>query len=70
LVDPNSVELQEPPKNLDDLYVTALYRHVLPYDNVSNISQRMSDGLCRMSTGAGAVQRQFYTQQEQVRYPK
>src|SRR6476661_5352892 len=69
LFDPNSADVQPPPKDPDE-YVAALNRHGLGFDNISRLALGMSDALCRMSTGAGMVRRQFHTRQEQVRFPK
>jgi hypothetical protein len=69
LVDPNSVPLAPPPRDGADLDVAALYSHVLGFDNISKLSQRLSDSFCRLSTGGGHAQRQFYTRQKQVRFP-
>ena len=70
LVDPNSAEVQPPPRDLDDFYVAALNRHCLGFDNISRLSLPMSDAFCRMATGAGNVRRKFHTRHEQTRYPK
>ena len=70
LVDPNAIPLSPPPRDIADLNVAALYSHVLGFDNISNVSQRLSDALCRfLATGGGNVQRQYYTRQGQVRFP-
>jgi hypothetical protein len=69
LVDPNSIPLRPPPVDVADLNVAALHSHCLLFDNVSRLSQWLSDALCRLSTGGGTAQRQFYTRQKQVRFP-
>jgi len=43
--------------------------HILAYDNLSGLSQKLSDALCRVSTGAGNKERKYYTNQGQVRFP-
>ena len=69
LTDPNSIPLAPPPRDTVDLDVFAMHSHVLAFDNISKLSQRLSDALCRLSTGGGNAQRQFYTRQKQVRFP-
>ena len=69
LVDPNSIPLGPPPRDSADLDVGALHSHVLAFDNISRLSQRLSDALCRVATGGGIAQREFFTRQEQVRFP-
>jgi hypothetical protein len=67
-VDPDSVPLRSPPRGLDDLNVEARYSHALVFDNFSRINQALSDALCRLATGGGSVQRQFFTKTGQVRF--
>jgi putative DNA primase/helicase len=50
LVDPDSAEVRVPPRTLDDLDVAALHNHCLAFDNVSYLSQRLSDAFCRLAT--------------------
>jgi hypothetical protein len=70
LVDPNSSPLNSPPREMRDLYATALTNHVLGYDNMSNLSANLSDSLCRLSTGASNVETRLYSNNKQVRYPQ
>ena len=70
LVDPNSSPLNSPPREIRDLYATAISNHVLGYDNLSQLSSSLSDSLCRFATGAGNVERRLYSNNEQVRYPQ
>lgn len=69
LTDPNSVPLTPPPRDSADLDVAAMHSHLLVFDNISKLSQRLSDSFCRLATGGGNAQRQFYTRQRQVRFP-
>jgi hypothetical protein len=68
LVDPDSIPLRSPPRNLGDLNVEALYSHCLVFNNVSRVSQWLSDALCRLADGGGSAERQFYTKREMVRF--
>jgi hypothetical protein len=49
--------------------VAALSNHVLAYDNLSQLSPKVSDALCRQATGAGNTERQYHTNQKEVRFP-
>jgi hypothetical protein len=66
LIDPNSADLRAPPKTADDLYITAARSHVVPIDNVSTLSEWLSDGLCRISTGMSYAKRMLYTDQDEI----
>lgn len=61
LVDPNTIPLQTMPGDVRNLAVIAS-RHAVPvFDNVSALSDELSDALCRMATGAGFEVRKLYT---------
>ena len=49
------------PSNERDLVISAENAHVLCFDNVSGVSDAMSDALCRLATGGGFGTRQLYT---------
>jgi hypothetical protein len=53
LIDPTAAGIREAPKNSRELIQAGSRCWLLPFDNLSSISQDLSDGLCRMSTGAG-----------------
>jgi hypothetical protein len=61
LVDPYKVDLQTKPKNDDDLYMALRHNRVLGIDNLSSISEALSDVLARISTGAGVSKRSLFT---------
>ena len=61
LIDPAGLLLRTQPKKSDDLIVAARAAHVLSFDNVSKISDELSDGLCRIATGGGIAKRTLYT---------
>ena len=46
-----------------------LSNHVLAYDNLSQLSPKVSDALCRQATGAGNTERRYHTNQNEVRFP-
>ena len=50
-----------PPKNVQDLMVAATTSWTQCFDNVREISDPISDALCRLSTGGAMVARKLYT---------
>ncbi len=68
IVDPRNPLLIKPPKDSDNLYVSAHGRHALTIDNVSFITDDLSDDLCRIATGAGFEKRKLYTDNDTVSY--
>ncbi len=53
--DPNAVKLQQPPSTDRDLIAAVTQSRLLGIDNLSHISDELSDNLCRVSTGKGAL---------------
>jgi len=49
------------PKDVRDLAVLASNRHLLAFDNISWLSEEISDALCRLATGSGMVLRSLYS---------
>lgn len=66
LLDPNKASTRAYPRNEDDFYVAAVNGYVLSFDNVSYLSPRMADALCRLSTGGGFSKRRLYTDLEEI----
>ena len=66
LLDPSAGDVRSPPHSEHDLLISALHGHVLAFDNVSVLSQEMSDAFCRLATGGGLATRQLYTDRQQV----
>lgn len=64
LVDPHAANLVSLPRKEEDLLILAAGTHVLAFDNVSFISNGMSDVLCRVSTGGAIAKRKLYTDGE------
>lgn len=64
IVDPASVPKLRLPRGERDLMITSGQAHLLVFDNISGISNDMSDALCTLSTGGGFVTRQLYTDGE------
>src|SRR5262249_40554732 len=51
LVDPNSAPLRSTPRDERDLIIAASNGWVVAYDNLSHMSDWLSDALCRLATG-------------------
>ena len=65
LVDPNTAPLRAPPRDERDFFISAINAHVLAFDNLSSLSPRTSDILCRLSTGGGFSTRKLRTDQDE-----
>lgn len=61
LVDPSTALVRAQPKEERDLMVGAKNNWLLAFDNLSHISETLSDALCRVSTGGGQANREHYT---------
>ena len=66
IVDPHALDMRTPPEDQRDLQAMVRNSFVLAFDNVSFISNKMSDALCVISTGTGAQGgRALYTNAEE-----
>ena len=65
LIDPRSPQLRTMPGDERDLIVAAHHAHLLGFDNISGLSDDMSDAICRLSTGGGHGERELYTNREE-----
>lgn len=61
LIDPTLTERIIQPKNERDLIQTLRQKYVTVLDNMSIVTQRVSDILCQVCTGGGISYRQLYT---------
>lgn len=66
LIDPNKADLRAVPKDERDLMIAASNSWLLAYDNLSGLSQELSDSLCRVATGAGFATRTLHTDSEET----
>jgi hypothetical protein len=66
LVDPGRGDNRSLPNKEQDLFIAAQGAHVLPFDNLSGMSHRMSDAFCRLATGGTYATRKLYTNGEEV----
>lgn len=66
LIDPNEAPLRREPREARDLIVAARNSWIVAFDNVSRLSQELSDDLARLATGAGFGARTLYTDLEET----
>lgn len=66
IIDPHALDMRTPPEDQRDLQAMVRNSFCLAFDNVSYISNKMSDALCVISTGTGAQGgRALYTNAEE-----
>ena len=63
--DPGKVKIAGPPRNEENMIISARNRRVMAYDNFSKLDGWLADALCRMATGAGLETRALYTDNDQ-----
>ena len=68
LVDPNAASIRTLPKKDSDLFISAGNAHVLAFDNISNLTNSISDSLCRLSTGGSHVARELFANQKELTF--
>ena len=61
LIDPSVIGLQVLPGNPKDLAIAAQIAHILFFDNVRNLTHKMSDALCIAASGGTLPSRELYT---------
>jgi len=66
LVDPSLGGVRGAIKDGQDLFIAAQTSHMLVLDNLSSIPDKLSDDLCRISTGGAWTGRKLYTSAEEV----
>jgi hypothetical protein len=66
LVDPSQSGLRAAPRDVRDLMIAAWNSHVVAIDNLSSLPMWLSDGLCRLSTGAAFTTRALYTDRAEI----
>ncbi len=64
LIDPQNCPLLGEPKTTRDLMVTAVNGWLLAYDNVSSLSNDLSNSLCRLAFGGGISDRKLFSNDE------
>jgi hypothetical protein len=66
LVDPNTAALRTTPRDERDLVIAATNSWLIALDNLSHLSDWLSDALCRLATGSGFATRELYTDAEEA----
>lgn len=66
LVDPARTPDRSAPRDERDLIIAANNGHVVSFDNLSGLRDWQSDGLARLSTGAGFGTRELYSDAEET----
>ncbi|WP_077319077.1 hypothetical protein [Virgibacillus proomii] len=66
IIDPSSLPLRTFPNDEMTLAIASSNTWILAYDNLSGLSNKMSDALCKMSTGGGITTRTLYTTNEET----
>lgn len=66
LVDPNMAPVRSEPKDGRDLMISATNGWAIVLDNLSRVSESLSDALCRLSTGGGFSARALYTDADEI----
>ena len=66
LCDPSESDVRRPPRNTEDLMIAATNGHVVAFDNLSRLTEELSDNLAVLATGGGFSVRQLYTNNEEM----
>ena len=66
LLDASSVPLRNLSNGMKNLMIAASNDYILCYDNISKITEKQSDNLCKLATGTGFTTRKLYTTLEEV----
>lgn len=66
LVDPRKGLLRRMSRSERDLMVAAGNAHVLAFDNVSELTGRLSDAICSLVSGGGFTTRKLYTNRDET----
>lgn len=66
LIDPSSLPLRALPRDEKDLAIAANNTWILAFDNLSGLSNQMSDALAKLSTGGGLATRKLYSDDEEA----
>ncbi len=66
LIDDNVSLLRSSPRNEQDLIISALNSRVIALDNLSSVPDWLSDGICKITTGAGFATRELYSNSDEV----
>ncbi len=65
-IDPTEANMRGRPRSPEDLAISVSRSWVPTYDNLSSLSQEMSDWICRFSEGGGLPKRRLFTDTDEV----
>lgn len=68
IVDPSNIDTMFFPKDTNDLVQALSHNYLSNFDNISFISDSLSDLLCRVVTGTGISKRRLYTDDDDIVY--
>lgn len=68
IVDPSEIDVSELPRNYAELIQKLAHHWCIVFDNISYLTEDISDLLCRAITGAGFSKRELYSNDEDVIY--
>jgi hypothetical protein len=68
ILDPASADAPAQPRDAENLTLTAHHNWIVSFDNMSSMPRWLSDGLCRLATGAGSSTRKLYDNSEVVTF--
>ena len=66
LIDPNAAPTRSTPRDERDLAIMAYNSWTVALDNVSHLSEWLSDAVCRLATGGGFSTRELFTDLDEV----
>lgn len=65
-IDPNTADLRRPPKSERDVFIAARNSWICAYNNISEISDELSDAFCALATDGGFATRMLYTDDDEA----
>ncbi len=66
LIDPSAIEAATFPKDIKEFVQILAHHSCIFFDNVSYVSNQISDALCKAVTGDGFSKRELYTDEEDI----
>jgi hypothetical protein len=66
LVDPGHTPQRTAPRDIRDLMISASNSWCLSFDNLSDLKDWLSDGICRLATGGGLSTRELYSDSDET----